>query len=114
MQRLYKDIFEFNAAPALSLTFQKQTLDENLFVEALINNVSNQPSLPLYACVNFKCLGLFKPYNLTNYNNKNNRNNKTNDNSIYLEPSQKTNVLFQIEMKSNQFSEFKCIKCWSD
>eukprot|EP01084_Bolivina_argentea_P221938 375767_1 len=93
MQRLYKDIFEFNAVPALSLTFQKQTLDENLFVEALINNVSNQPSLPLYVQVNFKCLGLFKSYNLTNYNNNNNNNKgKYNDNSIHLQPSQETNV----------------------
>ncbi len=98
MQRLYKDIFEFNAVPALSLTFQKQTLDDNLFVEALINNVSNQPSLPLYVNVNVKCLGLFKSYNLTNYNNNN--INEIQDYSIHLKPSDETNVLFQIEMKN--------------
>lgn len=105
MSQLYKNIFEFHSVPCISLTFQKQTLDENLFVEALINNVSNQPKLPFYVNVNFKCLGLFKSYNLTHHDNtqKNNddkQDNKQESKEILLNPMKEKNILFQIEMKN--------------
>ena len=88
IQQLYKDIFEFRAVPCVSLTYQKQTLDENLYCEALCSNVSNQPKMPLFVDVNFKCMGLFKSFNLTNHTH------------LLLEPQEEKNVLFQIEMKN--------------
>jgi len=101
VHQLYKDIFEFHAVPCTSLSYQKQTLDENLFVEALVHNVSNQPKLPLYVEVNFKCMGLFKSYNLTHHNKEFAvEDHHTDDDTIYLEPGTEKNVLFQISMKN--------------
>eukprot|EP00485_Elphidium_margaritaceum_P015115 CAMPEP_0202731374 /NCGR_PEP_ID=MMETSP1385-20130828/187116_1 /ASSEMBLY_ACC=CAM_ASM_000861 /TAXON_ID=933848 /ORGANISM="Elphidium margaritaceum" /LENGTH=795 /DNA_ID=CAMNT_0049397671 /DNA_START=23 /DNA_END=2411 /DNA_ORIENTATION=+ len=104
-QQLYKDVFEFHAVPCVALTYQKQTLEENLFVEALLHNVSNQPSMALSVHVHFKCMDLFKAYNLTHHNTRNTRSTTDGDDdgddgSVHLAPAHEKNELFQIEMKN--------------
>ena len=114
--RLYKEYIEFGALPAIELSYQKQTLDEMLFVETFVSNVTCEPQADIMVNVWFDCMGLFKSYNLSfaesipdnatsrnaltvksNTNDKN--SNKSKDgHKMYLAPNESKTILFQIEM----------------
>ena len=104
-QKLYKEYLQCRALPAVSLTFQKQTLNERLFVEAIIQNVTCEPQSNLFVDVNFKCMGLFQAINLTQDSKENKRHSYWNNTNTHTETKKHRNKHWEYMYKTKANKE---------
>ncbi len=63
-QRLYKEYLQFQALPAVQLSFSQQNIEDTLFVEASVQNVTCEPTLPISVDVVFVPRPVFKCHSL--------------------------------------------------